>query len=106
MYLAMKSGMLAAQAALDALANAEVPAAVLAPYEAAVRSSYIGEDLRKTRNVHQFMAHGRWIGMARVGIQWLTRGRDWADALLGDPDHEGYETLAEHYGTQDPPRPD
>ncbi len=105
-HLAMKSGMLAAEVALDALARGDVSAEALAPYEAAVRSSYIGEDLRKTRNVHQVMAHGRWMGMARVGIQWLTGGRDWADAMPGNADHEGYETLAEHYGTQDPPRPD
>ena len=105
-HLAMKSGMLAAEAALDALAKGDVSAETLASYEAAVRSSYIGEDLRKTRNVHQVMAHGRWMGMARVGIQWLTGGRDWSDELPGKADHEGYETLAEYYGTQDPPRPD
>ena len=105
-HLAMKSGMLAAEAALDALAKDDVSAETLAPYESAVRSSYIGEELRKTRNVHQVMAHGRWIGMARVGIQWLTGGRDWADALPGKADYEGYETLEEFYGAQDPPRPD
>jgi len=105
-HLAMKSGMLAAETVVEALAKGDASAAALAPYEAAVRSSYIGEDLRKTRNVHQVMAHGRWIGMLRVGLQWLAGGRDWADALPGRPDHEGYETLAEHYGTTTPPRPD
>ena len=104
-HLAMKSGMLAAETVLATLGR-DTSAAALAPYEAAVRASYIGEDLRKTRNVHQVMAHGRWIGMARVGIQWLTGGRDWADALPGKADHEGYETLVEHYGTKTPPRPD
>jgi electron-transferring-flavoprotein dehydrogenase len=105
-HLAMKSGMLAAETALAAHAAGDASSAALASYEAAVRASYIGEDLRKTRNVHQVMAHGRWIGMARVGIQWLTGGRDWADALPGRSDHEGYETMAEHYGTKTPPRPD
>jgi len=105
-HLAMKSGMLAAETVVAALAKGDVSAAALAPYEAAVRSSYIGEDLRKTRNVHQVMAHGRWIGMARVGLQWLTGGRDWADALPGRTDHEGYEMLEEYYGTKTPPRPD
>ncbi|HET6617594.1 MAG TPA: electron transfer flavoprotein-ubiquinone oxidoreductase, partial [Gemmatimonadota bacterium] len=104
-HLAMKSGMLAAETVLATLGR-DTSAAALAPYEAAVRASYIGEDLRKTRNVHQVMAHGRWTGMARVGIQWLTGGRDWADALPGRSDHEGYETLSEHYGTKTPPRPD
>jgi electron-transferring-flavoprotein dehydrogenase len=105
-HLAMKSGMLAAETVIATLREGDTSAAALAPYEAAVRSSYIGEDLRKTRNVHQVMAHGRWIGMARVGLQWLTGGRDWADALPGTSDHEGYETLEEHFGSKAPPRPD
>jgi electron-transferring-flavoprotein dehydrogenase len=105
-HLAMKSGMLAAEAALGALAKNDVSAAALASYEDAIRSSWIGEELRETRNVHQVMAHGRWIGMVRVGIQWLAGGRDWADRLPGRSDHEGYETLREHYGSATPPRPD
>jgi len=105
-HLAMKSGMLAAEAVVDALAQGDNSAAALAPYERAVRASYIGEELEKTRNVHQVMAHGRWMGMARVGLQWLTGGRDWADELSAGPDHEGYETLEEYYGTKNPPRPD
>ena len=105
-HLAMKSGMLAAEAALGALAKNDVSAAALAPYEDAIRSSWVGEELRKTRNVHQVMAHGRWTGMLRVGLQWLAGGRDWADRLPGRSDHAGYETLRAHYGSGDPPRPD
>jgi len=104
-HLAMKSGMLAAEAVLDALAKDDTSAAGLAPYAEAVRGSYIGDDLRKTRNVHQVMAGGRWLGMVRVGLQWLLGGRDWADAIGAEPDHRGYETLVDHYGTTDPPRP-
>lgn len=101
-HLAMKSGMLAAETALDAVRAGDTSAGRLSSYDRAVRESYIGEDLRKVRNVHQAMAlGGRWVGMARVGLQWLTGGRDWADDLPSEEDHEGYETLEEHYGSRD-----
>ncbi|MBA3583526.1 MAG: electron transfer flavoprotein-ubiquinone oxidoreductase [Gemmatimonadetes bacterium] len=97
-HLAMKSGMLAAETAAQAIREGDTSAARLAAYERAVRESYIGDDLKKVRNVHQAMAGGRWFGMARVGIQWLLGGRDWGDELPGEADHERFETLAEHYG--------
>jgi electron-transferring-flavoprotein dehydrogenase len=101
-HLAMKSGMLAAETALEAVNAGDTSAAALGAYDRAVRESYIGEDLREVRNVHQAMAlGGRWMGMARVGLQWLTGGRDWADGLGSEEDHEGYETLEEHYGDRD-----
>ncbi|HUP01797.1 MAG TPA: electron transfer flavoprotein-ubiquinone oxidoreductase [Gemmatimonadota bacterium] len=105
-HLAMKSGMLAAETAAVAIRAGDTSAAGLEPYDRAVRESYIGEDLKKVRNVHQVMAGGRWIGMARVGIQWLLGGRDWADALDAEPDHEGYETVREHYGQHHGPESD
>jgi electron-transferring-flavoprotein dehydrogenase len=104
-HLAMKSGMLAAEAVVEALARDDTSAAALGSYDRSVRASWIGEDLRKTRNVHQVMAHGRWLGMIRVGLQWLLGGRDWADDLPSEADHEGFETLAEHYGGDPPPPP-
>jgi electron-transferring-flavoprotein dehydrogenase len=101
-HLAMKSGMLAAETGAQAIREGDTSAARLASYERAVRESYIGDDLKKVRNVHQAMAGGRWLGMARVGVQWLLGGRDWADELHGEADHERYETLAEHYGGAPP----
>jgi electron-transferring-flavoprotein dehydrogenase len=101
-HLAMKSGMLAAETALAAVGAGDTSVTALSMYDRTVRESYIGEDLRKVRNVHQAMAMGgRWVGMARVGLQWLTGGRDWSDELGSEEDHEGYETLEEHYGTRD-----
>ncbi|MDX1623705.1 MAG: electron transfer flavoprotein-ubiquinone oxidoreductase [Gemmatimonadota bacterium] len=107
-HLAMKSGALAAETIVEALEEGDVSRAGLEPYDRAVRESeMIGKDLRKVRNVHQAMAGGgRWVGMARVGMQWLLGGRDWADGLPSEPDPEGYETLEEHYGTGNPEPPE
>jgi electron-transferring-flavoprotein dehydrogenase len=105
-HLAMKSGMLAAETALEAVVKGDTSAATLGAYDRAVRASYIGDDLRKVRNVHQAMAlGGRWVGMARVGLQWLTGGRDWSDRLGSEEDHAGYETVEEHYGDRDAKAP-
>ncbi|MGH7571805.1 MAG: 4Fe-4S dicluster domain-containing protein [Gemmatimonadota bacterium] len=106
-HLAMKSGMLAAEATLEAVVRGDTSAAALGAYDRAVRESYIGDDLRRVRNVHQAMVMGgRWVGMLRVGVQWLTGGRDWGDGLSSEEDHEGYETLEERYESGDakPPR--
>ena len=52
-HTAMKSGMLAAEAAFDALTAAAPSAAPadLAPYEAALRSSWVWEELERERNI-------------------------------------------------------
>ena len=106
-HLAMKSGMLAAETVLEAVRAGDTSARRLQAYDRAVRESWIGEDLRKVRNVHQAMAlGGRWVGMARVGLQWLAGGRDWADGLGSEEDHAGYETLEEHYGSPDARAPE
>jgi len=105
-HLAMKSGILAAETAFEAVSAGDTSAVRLSGYDRAVRASYIGDDLRKVRNVHQAMAGNRWIGMARVGIQWLLGGRDWADALPAEPDALSYATLEGRYGGRDAPPPD
>ncbi|MBW3660559.1 MAG: electron transfer flavoprotein-ubiquinone oxidoreductase [Gemmatimonadetes bacterium] len=106
-HLAMKSGMLAAETVADALAKDDTSAEALRPYDAAVRDSYVGDQLLRVRNVHQAMTlGGRWVGMVRAGMQWLLGGRDWADGLPSEPDPAGYRTLVERYGTTSPPEPD
>ncbi len=104
-HMAMKSGMLAAETALEAVRADDTSATRLGAYDQAVRSSWIGEDLRKVRNVHQAMAGGRWTGMARVGVQWLLGGRDWSDELPAEPDPLGYATLEARYGRGGSPAP-
>ena len=50
----MKSGMLAAEAAFEALTNSEASSAApvdLGSYEAALKSSWVWEELRRERNI-------------------------------------------------------
>ena len=92
-HLAMKSGMLAAETALQALVAGDSSEKVLAGYEAALRSSWLGEELFRFRNFHQAVAHG--VGpaaMLHVGLQLITGGRGVRDCY---PAVEGH-TLMRH----------
>ena len=89
-HLAMKSGMLAAEAAFDALVSGDSSADTLSEYKAAVDGSWIREELWRVRNFHQGFEHGLLEGMVKAGIQQVMRGGN-----LG-PDaknHAGYTRM-------------
>ncbi|HVC92001.1 MAG TPA: electron transfer flavoprotein-ubiquinone oxidoreductase [Acidobacteriaceae bacterium] len=89
-HLAIKSGMLAAETAFDALLAGDASAPELATYKARVDASWIREELYPVRNFHQAFEHGLWQGMAKAGLQHVMGG-----ANLG-PDskaHPGYENM-------------
>jgi electron-transferring-flavoprotein dehydrogenase len=74
-HAAMKSGMLAAQAACDAL-QAGRESDELTAYPDAFRSSWLHEELHKARNFKPFMSKGLYSGTLMVGIdQVLFRGK-------------------------------
>jgi electron-transferring-flavoprotein dehydrogenase len=74
-HLAIKSGMLAAETAFEALAQNDFSAARLSGYQRRVESSWIRQELWKVRNFHQGFEHGLWAGMFHAGLQQITGGR-------------------------------
>jgi electron-transferring-flavoprotein dehydrogenase len=74
---AMKSGMLAAEAAYDVVHpdkdQTEEPSANMSPYDAALRSSWVWKDLYEVRNLRpSFNTRlGIWGGIAYSGIDSL-----------------------------------
>ncbi len=69
---AMKSGMLAAEAAFEALKNGAAGGDELAAYPEAFKASWSFTDLWKVRNVKPAMKYGMWIGTLLGGIHmWL-----------------------------------
>ena len=74
-HLAFKSGMLAAEAAADAIQAKDVSAAKLRKFEQLVEASWIKEELWKVRNFHQGFEHGFVAGMLHTGLQMVTGGR-------------------------------
>jgi electron-transferring-flavoprotein dehydrogenase len=73
-HLAIKSGMLAAETAFEALLEGDTSAAVLGSYKARVDGSWIREELYAVRNFHQGFEHGLIDGMLKAGIQQVMRG--------------------------------
>jgi electron-transferring-flavoprotein dehydrogenase len=71
-HTAMKSGMLAAEAAFEALSKGR-SSDLLETYEPAVRSSWIDKELRMVRNAQPAVAHfGGFLGTLYAGLDmWL-----------------------------------
>jgi electron-transferring-flavoprotein dehydrogenase len=68
-HYAMESGRLAAEAAVRALQPGETPwrPGALAPYDAALRESFVWKDLERVRNMRPAFGRGFWIGAFVAG---------------------------------------
>jgi electron-transferring-flavoprotein dehydrogenase len=89
-HLAIKSGMLAAETAFEALEKDDASAATLSGFQRRVETSWIKEELWKVRNLHQGFEHGMFAGMLHTGLQMLTGGRGLRNRY---PAHAGYENM-------------
>jgi electron-transferring-flavoprotein dehydrogenase len=101
--LAMRSGMLAAEAILDVLVNEDFSDARLVGYAAAMAKSQEMKGLRRVRNFHQAMTRGRCLGLATAVMQFFLGGRVLSDRLPAQPDHTHLQTIGQRYGTPAPP---
>jgi electron-transferring-flavoprotein dehydrogenase len=73
-HLAMKSGMLAAEAAFDAMLSGDSSADTLSEYKASVDASWIHDELWRVRNFHQGFEHGLLEGVVKAAIQQVMHG--------------------------------
>ncbi|HEY8205220.1 MAG TPA: electron transfer flavoprotein-ubiquinone oxidoreductase [Pyrinomonadaceae bacterium] len=106
-HSAIKSGMLAAETIFEALLAEDFSAVKLQPFEARVKESWIASELRRYRNFHAGFRHGRWLGMANAGLQYITGGRAWGifDRDHQEPGHEAMRKLSSFsYNGESPPR--
>jgi len=100
-HLAMRTGMLAAEAAFEAIREGDTSAAGLARYQRTIDAGPVGAELYPVRNVHQAFGYGLLAGLAFSGLSLLTRGR-WFENLHGRAGHERMKTLAWYYGLDVP----
>jgi electron-transferring-flavoprotein dehydrogenase len=68
-HLAIKSGMLAAETAFEALLNSDPSKATLGKFQGRVESSWIREELWPVRNFHQGFKNGMVAGMFNTALQ-------------------------------------
>jgi electron-transferring-flavoprotein dehydrogenase len=86
-HLAMKTGMLAAEVAFDAIGAGDTSQARLGRFGAEIRQSWVGRELRPVRHVHQAFKYGLFAGLAFAGLQLLTKGWWIASAVSSTPGH-------------------
>ena len=97
-HLAMRTGMLAAETAFDAVRSGDQSARALAAYQSRINASAVKAELYPVRNVHQSFGYGLYAGMLYSGLSLLTGGRSLED-LHGHAGHERMKPLAWYYGT-------
>jgi electron-transferring-flavoprotein dehydrogenase len=86
-HLAMKTGMLAAETAFDAVMAGDTSAGRLAMFDGKIRQSWVGAEMRPVRHVHQGFKYGLFGGMIFAGFQMLTRGWWVQDTVPSVPGH-------------------
>ncbi|HUF16973.1 MAG TPA: electron transfer flavoprotein-ubiquinone oxidoreductase [Thermoanaerobaculia bacterium] len=107
-HLGIKSGMLAAQAAFDALLTDDYSSERLSEYERAFEGSWAKEELWKQRNFHQAFEHGQISGVLNAGLGMVTGGRGYGvvNRLEGKAGHEHMERIQRYFGTEEPHPPE
>ncbi len=96
-HLAMRSGMLAAETAFDAVRAGDTSAAQLKDYKARVDASAIKTELYPVRSVHQAFGAGLIAGSVAAGIAMFTKGMGLPD-LPGHEGHKQMKKIDEYYG--------
>ncbi|MBP9947419.1 MAG: electron transfer flavoprotein-ubiquinone oxidoreductase [Vicinamibacteria bacterium] len=97
-HLGIKTGMLAAETALEALEKDDSSAAVLKGFERRVNASPVKEELYAVRNFHQGFKHGFLGGMINTGLLMVSGGRGLIDPLPPSGGYADMEKLIDRYG--------
>jgi electron-transferring-flavoprotein dehydrogenase len=103
-HLAMRTGMLAAETAFEAIEAGDTTATRLKRYQEKIDASPVRRELYPVRNVHQAFGYGLLPGLMYAGLSLATGGRG-----LGNlPGHAGYERverIGQYYGSSNPGNP-
>jgi electron-transferring-flavoprotein dehydrogenase len=95
-HLAIKSGMLAAQTAANALTNNDTSEKSLQQYETLVNTSMIFKDMYPVRNFRQGFENGLFFGGIQFGTQLITGGAGFMGRLRSHPDYQSTQKLSEY----------
>ena len=93
-HMAIKTGMLAAETAFDAICRGDSSEAVLGGFEDRVAASWVKEELWSVRNVHQAFDKGMPWAFVDLGLQMITGGRGLRNKYDGTAGHEHMEKVA------------
>jgi electron-transferring-flavoprotein dehydrogenase len=96
-HLAIKSGIMAAETAFDAVVAEKTDAEALGAFETAFKNSWAYDELRVARNFHQGFKGGLFAGMMNAGMAMYTGGRAFGviDKLHGEAGYAQIKKLSE-----------
>ncbi|PWB68791.1 electron transfer flavoprotein [candidate division GN15 bacterium] len=92
-HLAIKSGMMAAETAFEAVKKQDYSATVLKGYQERFDTSWAREEVYRTRNVHAGFKGGLYAGLFHSAMQLVTGGRGLFDRREHKRDHEYMLTI-------------
>lgn len=100
-HLAMKSGMLAAEVAFNAVKKQDSSEATLKAYDDLVKDSFIKKELYRVRNFHQTLSKGVFASLPLIAIQEITGGRGLFDNMKAHNDAKSTQTVKEVWGSDE-----
>jgi electron-transferring-flavoprotein dehydrogenase len=96
-HLSMKSGMLAAEAAFQAMVTGDASAATLKTYKERLDASWVRTEMQKTQNFHANFGNGIIPGMIRTGLMYFFGPGSTIKPF--EADHTHMKTLADYYSS-------
>ena len=103
-HLAMRTGMLAAETAFEAVRANDTSASALKKYQERIDAGPVRAELYPVRGVHQAFARGLYAGLAASGLTLVSGGRFPGD-IDGEPGHDRMDRIDQFYGSTPPPSP-
>jgi electron-transferring-flavoprotein dehydrogenase len=96
-HLAMRTGMLAAEAAFGAVRADDTSETQLASYQRAIDAGDVRGELYPVRNVHQAFGHGLPAGVLYSGLALATKGWWLQDPMPSDGGYARMQMVAQYY---------
>ncbi len=97
-HLSMKSGMLAAEAAFEAMVRGDASAAVLKTYKERIDASWVKTEMEVSKNFHSAFSGGLVGGLLKVGVQYVFGPGE--RTVKFKPDYTHMAKLAEYGGAE------
>jgi len=96
-HLSMKSGMLAAEAIINALEKNNVTQETLGVYSEWFENNWAGKEIYEARNFSQALSKKGLIKWMHIGAQYITKGRGFVDKMPIQPDSDTLNPAKKHH---------
>ena len=97
-HMAMKSGMSAADTALECIIRSDFTPTITMGYEEKIHNSYVKKELYRVRNFHQTLSKGMFASLPLIALQEVTGGRGLSDNKKVHKDAKTTEKVVDVWG--------